>query len=427
MTISTLARSFYNIRSRPVVANTLGTLLVRGATTGTRLVVSFIIAHAVSPSAFGVIAFVLAGTEIVKSIADLGIDTFAVRQIATIYSQDVQNRFLEKVAFVKLVSGMLGYSIFAGSLFVLYHNSFEFYVGILIGVLIFTSLGANLAIDYFQARLGMHAIVLPIIAVNFCSILVLYGLVLLHAHSVVLVAILPFSEMVSACILLIMLRQETQMVFGRVSWQAMFEILRQSAPIAGTTIFVIVYTRLDVLFLNLFGNSADVGYYSVAYRLTEPFQLVAASFGISIYSHLSQIYTLYPEKVGHRVIRYAGIMFIYALCSCVLLISLAPYFIKLYLPAYIPSIPILRVLALGLIVRSLNACLTAVIQARGQFIYITLVAFGNMLVIIGLLLVLLPLYGTIGAAIALLLGEIVNSIIQFAVLFNKRQVGNNLY
>jgi O-antigen/teichoic acid export membrane protein len=420
MTISTLARSFYNMRSRPVVANTLGTLLIRGTTAGTRLVVSFIIAHAVSPSAFGVIAFVLAGTEIVKSIVDLGIDTFAVREIATIYSKDEQSRFLEKIAFIKLVSGMLGYSIFAGILFVLYHNSFEFYIGILIGVLIFTALGTNLAIDYFQARLRMSAIVLPIVVVNFCSILVLYGLVLLHAHPVVLIAILPFSETISAFILLVILRQETQMVFGRLSWQAMLEILRHSAPIAGTTIFVIVYTRLDVLFLNLFANSADVGYYSVAYRLTEPFQLVAASFGISIYSHLSQIYTLHPERINHKAMRYAGIMFIYALCSCVLLISVAPYFITIYLPAYIPSIHILRVLAFGLIVRNLNACLTAVIQARGQFLYITVIAFGNMFVIIGLLLVLLPLYGAIGAAIALLLGEVVNSIIQFSVLFGKR-------
>jgi O-antigen/teichoic acid export membrane protein len=97
------------------------------------------------------------------------------------------------------------------------------------------------------------------------------------------------------------------------------------------------------------------------------------------------------------------------------LIFVAPEIVRAFLPQYLPSIEILRVLAIALVVRSLNSSMTAIIQAHGHFTYITAVAFFNLVFIWGLLLVCVPRFGVIGAAIALLIGEGANSLIQTVI------------
>jgi O-antigen/teichoic acid export membrane protein len=405
------------IRNRPILANTFGTLVVRGSTTGTRLIATFIIAQAITPSVFGVIAFVLAMTEIAKSIADLGVDTFTLRHLAITSERNAQKQFLGIVAFTKLISGVVTYSIFIGILFAFYGNNLGFYSGALLGLLIYTSLGTNLAIDYFQAQLRVHSIALPISVVNVCSVLVLYWFSLSHISPLALILVLPISEAISAIILLALLRHETNFAFS-ISIDDVLKLLRHSAPIAVTTILVIAYTRLDVIFLNQLADSTAVGYYSIAYRITEPFQLVAVTFSISIYSHLSQLFILQPLLFRRKAIQYVLVMLGYGLVSCMLLIFVAPYLIEIFLPKYIAASPIMYVLAVALVVRGVNTSLTAVIQALGQYSSITIVALVNMILISLLLWLLLTEYGAIGAAFALLIGEIINTTIQL-ILFSK--------
>lgn len=415
MAVSTLSRALSVIRNRSILTNTFGTLIVRGTTTSTRLIATLIIAQALTPSVFGVVAFVLAITEIIKSIADLGIDTFTVRYLAITPERNAHNQFLGSVAYIKLLSGIIAYGIFVGILFSFYRNSLEIYSGALLGLLIFTALGANLAIDYFQAHLRMHSIALPISLVNICSVVVLYGLSIVHISPLALIAVLPISEAISTAILLTLLRREINLTFN-TSIDAVSELLRRSAPIAITTILVIAYTRLDVIFLSQLVDSASVGYYSVAYRITEPFQLVAVTFSISIYSHLSQLFALHPFLFRRKAIQYTLMMLSYSLVSCVLLILIAPHLIHMFLPEYSAANSILYILSLALVVRGVNTTLTAIIQALGYYSRVTIVALGNMIIISLLLWLLLPMYGAIGAALTLLIGETVNTVIQLILL-----------
>ncbi|HEY0605074.1 MAG TPA: polysaccharide biosynthesis C-terminal domain-containing protein, partial [Herpetosiphonaceae bacterium] len=116
------------------------------------------------------------------------------------------------------------------------------------------------------------------------------------------------------------------------------------------------------------------------------------------------------------ILRYAAITFGYgALCGLALAL-IAPLVIQWLLPQYTPAITILRILAIALIFRTLNSCLTSTIQAYGHFSWITRLAVFNLFVISGLLWVLVPLWGAPGAALSLLCGEMLNTLIQLVLV-----------
>jgi Na+-driven multidrug efflux pump len=63
-----------------------------------------------------------------------------------------------------------------------------------------------------------------------------------------------------------------------------------------------------------------------------------------------------------------------------------------------------------------DCSLTAIIQSYGRFTSITAAAALNLVVIWALMSVCLPRFGVVGAAVALLIGETVNALIQVVIL-----------
>lgn len=395
----------------PVFANSMALLLIRGATTGTRFVVLLLVARATLPVQFGLVAFTLSIVEIARNIADFGIDLLTVREFAITKQFEAVQSFASLVSFSKLINGFVGYV--AVIIFFLFQQDYaQIPLIMVMGILIITSLGSNLAVDYFQAQLRVSNILVPILGMNIITVILVGLLVWFKASLLATIAILPLAEMLTLIILLRALNIEVPLTTSNWKWQSFIKLLAKSTPLAVTTVLVTLYTRMDVVVLNSFLGTAAVGYYGIAFRLTEPFQLIALSFATSIYSHISVTLATNKKAIRQLVSRYLLAVSLYGLVSCIVLALLAPYTIHFVLPRYMPSVPILQFLAVALIFRTVNTSLTSLVQAYGYFSQITLVATWNLVFISLALLFFVPRMGAPGAALALLAGEISNTIIQ---------------
>jgi O-antigen/teichoic acid export membrane protein len=231
------------------------------------------------------------------------------------------------------------------------------------------------------------------------------------------VAILPVAEAVNALILYLYFRKNVQLKLQQIDRTDVWALLRQGMPIAISIIIVAIYTRLDVIVLGKFFDKSIVGEYGVAFRCTEPFQLVTSAFAITAYSHLSAILDQQKFKEANRfIVKYGSMILTYGLVICGFLLLVAPPLIQVFLPQYQNSIPILRVLAAAIIFRTPSASLTCMIQAYGHYRWITYVSVWNLLFIAALLAILVPRMSAIGAAYSLLIGEVVNVLIQGSIL-----------
>ncbi|HEY0735327.1 MAG TPA: oligosaccharide flippase family protein [Herpetosiphonaceae bacterium] len=402
-------------RINPLVSNTLSVTILRGANTLTRVICLFIIARFLNPDIFGMIVFAMTVAEIAKVVADFGVDTLVIREFATTQNESYRQRLAATVAQTKIVCGLIAYA--ALLLFLaLTEPQEQLQIGAVAGLLIFTGLWQNFSLNYFQARLQTNQIIVPVVAINAVTIAVIALLFLIYPSILLTVAILPVAEAVSAAIVLGRFRRLVPIHIGGAPVAEIKTLLRRALPIGGTIVIVTLYTRLDVIVLSSFADTAAVGFYGLAFRLTEPVLLVAAAFAMSVYSHIAATLADDRQDTSRMILRYAAITFGYgALCGLALAL-IAPLVIQWLLPQYTPAITILRILAIALIFRTLNSCLTSTIQAYGHFSWITRLAVFNLFVISGLLWVLVPLWGAPGAALSLLCGEMLNTLIQLVLV-----------
>jgi O-antigen/teichoic acid export membrane protein len=290
-------------------------------------------------------------------------------------------------------------------------------IGMVAGLLLITTSFSNFSINYFQARLRIPEILWPIIANNLVALSLVALVLKLYPSALLGVAILPAAEAVNALILYVYFRKNVQLKLNQIDRTNVWALLQKGLPIAISIIIVAIYTRLDVIVLEKFFDKSIVGEYGVAFRCTEPFQLVTSAFAITAYSHLSAILDQQKFKEANKfIVKYGSMILTYGLVICGFLLLVAPPLIQVFLPQYQNSIPILRVLAAAIIFRTPSASLTCMIQAYGHYRWITYVSVWNLLFIASLFAILVPRMSAIGAAYSLLIGEVVNVLIQGSIL-----------
>jgi O-antigen/teichoic acid export membrane protein len=407
-----------------IFSNSIAVLLLRGTTIFTRIAALFVIAKFTNSQEFGMVSVAVALAEIGKVVADFGTDTLSLKEYAIASAPQRLSKFAGTVAHTKFVCCLLVYAGLS-AYFLAVETLPHALIGIVAGLLLITTSFSNFSINYFQARLRIPEILWPIIANNLVA-LVLVALVLkLYPSALLGVAILPAAEAVNALILYLYFRKHVRLKLKQIDRTDVWALLRQGLPIAISIIIVAIYTRLDVIVLEKFFDKSIVGEYGVAFRCTEPFQLVTSAFAITAYSHLSAILDQRKFKEANKfIVKYGSMILTYGLVICGFLLLVAPPLIQVFLPQYQNSIPILRVLAAAIIFRTPSASLTCMIQAYGHYRWITYVSVWNLLFIASLLAILVPRMSAIaplappaiGAAYSLLIGEIVNVLIQGSIL-----------
>lgn len=402
--------------ARPVLANSVALIVLRATNLAARLVLLFVLARLVSPAEFGVVVFALSIVEIAKVLSDFGMDTLAIREYALEREDSQRARFAASLAAAKLLFGVGVYAALAGY-FVLTRSRPQAEVGLVLGLSILTALLTNFSLDYFQGRLRVLRVLPRVLLLNLA--LTLIAVVLLPRIPALNAKVLCFSliEALTGIALLLALRQERLLGSPTFAFREVAPLLRRSLPVATTAIIIMVYSRMDVLVLSSRLGEVAVGYYGIAYRLTEPFQIAAAAFGLSVFSRFSALFhAASAAALRPLAARYIVSTLGYGAATALALGLLAPPLVSRWLPAYESAIPILRILAGALVFRTLNSTLAGILQGAGRFRLLTGLALWNLVLTYGLLVVWVPRFGGAGAAWAALIGEGLNSMMQLTLV-----------
>jgi O-antigen/teichoic acid export membrane protein len=395
-----------------VLANSVAVVALRATNLLARLVVLFAIARHASPADFGRIVLALSVAEIAKVAADFGMDTLAIREYALDAPPGGHGRFAASLAAAKLAFGVAAYAVLV-AWFAWGAEPGGAGLAAIVGATALTSQLVNFSLDWFQARLRIARVVAPVVATNLllatAAVLALPRLPHLSAQA----ALFPAMELAVGLVLFAALAREgvlspPRLAFGRVAGLA-----RRSLPIALTALAIMTYSRLDVLVLARRLDAAAVGHYGMAFRLTEPFQIAAAAFGLSVFSRFSAWFGARPAvPVRAAAVRYLSATLAYGATAALALVLVAPPVIERWFPSYTASVPVLRLLAAALVFRSLNATLAGILQGAGRFHWLAMMAAWNLGLVFGLLALLVNRFEAEGAAMALLATEGLNTVVQ---------------
>jgi O-antigen/teichoic acid export membrane protein len=385
---------------------------MRATSLAARLILLFLIARHSPPAEFGLVVFALSVAEIARVLADFGLDTLAIREYAPDAPPGAHARFAASLLGAKAAFGVMAYAITA-LWFALTRPPDQAAIGWIVGAMIFTGLLAGFSIDWFQARLRVNRVIVPVVVVNAVLILVAMLLVPRLPDVRARAVLFPAFEAVIAIMLLIAFARERVAPRLVVAFDQVPQMVRSALPIAATAVLIMLYSRLDVLVLSSRLGVEAVGQYGLAFRFTEPVQMAAAAFGLTVFSRFAAWFRNPPaETLRPAVLRYVGYTLAYGVTAAAALAVLAPPIIARWLPAYTPAIPVLRLLAAALVFRSMNATLAGILQGAGRFRLIGGFALWNLAFMWICLRLLVPSLGAVGAALALLTVEGVNTLFQ---------------
>lgn len=411
-----------------VIKNTGATIFIRGCFGIARILLLLLIAKKFGPGDFGALSLALSFSEIFKVVADFGVDTVILRRF--VINKPLSARILGNGLTLKIISATIAYIAANVLCWLLYKNIAAFHLLLIIAVSLYTTLLANAFVSYFQANLSSASIVVP----NAVSTLIYISLTLFGFHAgwslAVLATIIPFCELVNLA--------ATAKVFSMLSSLRMrfdkkiiWSIIIDSLPVGIAGIIVVIYSRLDVLMIEWFLGQKQLGEYAFAYRLTEPFLLLFSSLSISIYAFFSGLNrSAELPVIKQKVIQVMTPVVIVSLVCAAGLSFSAGWLTRLISSQYSESGNVLQVLAFAIVFRAVNAQLTALINSRGKYRYITFIALNNLVINVILNSVLIPAAGIRGAAFAVVLTEAINTAVQgvcvvYMFSFSLRRAGES--
>lgn len=189
-------------------------------------------------------------------------------------------------------------------------------------------------------------------------------------------------------------------------------ILRESWIFALIMIMAVFYLRSSLVLVNYFKGAYFTGLYSSAFKFIEASILIPQSFALALFPQTARLLGTDKEKLKKNYLKSLAAIFAFAIFYALFFILFSPIVIKLsYGPSYLEAVPVMRILSIAAIIFFLNTLPGNIIQNSNKVKKFLPFAFLNLLLVVILCLIFIPRYSIVGAAWAVIGGEVFGLII----------------
>jgi len=391
--------------------NSLYTVGTRAISGFTRAGILFLIASRYGPVLFGKLVLAISIMEIFRTFSEFGVDTIAIRRFSQSAQPDA-GTLLGRILSAKLVTATTSYLLALAIVVAITRDPVELHLAAITSASLWTANAIGAFSSYFQSHLQMVRVFWRML----CAAAV-YGITSAvaaswHAPLVLVVALLPACEALNCWLLYLTCEQRPYM---RFSIGETICLLRESLPVGLMSAMLIVCFRLDSILI--FGKlgSAALGVYAAGYRLVEPALMVPHAFATTLYALLCRR-TAEPLR-GRRLLAavrhtmWPAYLFIVGTAGMLLLSG--RIVLQHFGTAYVDAYPVLKLLSVALVLRTVNLTLTAVLNSRSMYVTLAKITGANLIINLALTLALIPQFGIRGAAFAIIITEVANLAAQF--------------
>lgn len=378
--------------------------------------VNVAIARHLGPEQFGLLSYVLAFTALFAAFSTAGVDSILVRELVREREPERLGALVGTAITLRLTCALLGYFAVSvtGALLHGVHALATALIALAGSVLLFQAL--DVGDPWFQAKTAARY-----------AVLARGGALALGAATkiVFIVAELPTPYFVAAQVFETVLGTVFLMAVYRSSAGAEYKwsfdrplarsLVRECSPLFVSALAVAAYMRLDVILIAVLASQDDVGYYSAAQRLVELWYFVPTAVCMSVLPSLVRSRSSNPELFFRRL----SLLYRFtALSSGAFALAMAMFSNRiiawLYGSEYASAADVLKILACAGIAAALGIASSqyVIVERLGRVALVrTLMGLGTAVV---LLVVLVPTFKSVGAAVATAAGY---SVATFAILF----------
>ncbi|MCX6842261.1 MAG: oligosaccharide flippase family protein [candidate division WOR-3 bacterium] len=353
---------------------------------------------------YGVLSFALAFTTMLGVLTDLGLGVITTREIARDPGRGRPQ--VNDALTIRLIASAIIIAVVAVLVNVLGYPGTTVRVVYVCSVCILTNAVITLFCAVFQGHERMELLALNRIAQT--AVLIIGAFLLLRGPAVTeryafLYVVAGVVSVVLAGINAVPLLGRPKLSFAFGQWGS---LLRQSIPVGLATIFTMFYYWISSTLLSKMAGDAAVGSYSAAFRVANGLAFMGFAFSGAVYPLYSRLVAGSSERLARALelsIKYMAILALpVAAFGAVFGMQVV---LLVYGREYAGAAPVLRLLVWWAAFASLNSLLSNYLIAEGQSGRVTAQTGVSLLLNIGLNLVLIPVYGAAGAAIAIVASE----------------------
>lgn len=183
---------------------------------------------------------------------------------------------------------------------------------------------------------------------------------------------------------------------------------REALPLALTSVFILVYFRVDIVMLDMMGRGfTEIGWYSAGVRIVDAVGVVPAMVAGSVLPVLASLAAGAPDALARLYRQSLRLLLILGLPAAVgLFVVRQQAAVLIYGPDFLPTARAFVWLAPVLVFLFLNHLQLATLTALGRQRLCAVATFICVPLNLGLNLLLIPPYGFVGAAAATLVTEL---------------------
>lgn len=182
------------------------------------------------------------------------------------------------------------------------------------------------------------------------------------------------------------------------SYRALFRV---ALPMMLANFLLQVLGWTDMIMLGIIGTTGEVGIYSVAMKIAISVTIIAMSVSVIATPKFGELFGRRDLDQLRNVIRYSTRLIFWATLPVILVILLVPSFILgIFGPEFRAGIFALKIITLAQFISSISGPVGHILQMTGKELVFQNIMILSSLVNIGLNLLLIPVYGFNGAALA---------------------------
>ncbi len=390
--------------NQSIIKNTFWLFIAEGVNKGLMFFLLILVARYFGVEVFGKFSFALNFSMLFVILADFGLSTLTIRELAR--NKELTKKYIENIAVIKLILAFITCGLivlisqFMGKS--LEVNLIIYLFGIYVIINSFSDFFRSVfkafeKMQYEAYSKILQGVILFIIALFFLLngypiIFVVSAFIIASSISFVFTLFLTWNKFTKFWL---------DLDFG--FWK---NVIKESWPFALSSLFMVIYFRIDTVMLGIFDNNYSVGIYSSAYNLIFLVFGVTSLLNLSLYPYLSRNKSF---KINRLLLYYFSGGFLVAL----LLFFLSPLIIFIYGPSFMDSIIALKYLGLVSIFLIPNSLFGIYYAAHNQQRF-NLKVTGLLSVInIFLNIFLIPLFSYIGAIMSTIFTEFIGTILLY--------------
>lgn len=392
--------------ARTIVKNTTWLISTELVTKAFAFVLIILIARYLGDAKFGIYSFVNSYVAIFLIFADFGLTLLSIREIAR--EKDKVHKYLSNISLLKIIlSAVTLILTFGIAQFINVDQSTLILIYIASTWTIISSFGEFLRGIFRAFEKMQYEAFVRILEKSLVFVAILFIISKNYG-----IASIFISELIASLIILIVTLIIIRGKFSKYRFELDLpfykKILKESWPFAASSLFVMLYFKIDTVMLKLFGKEDEViGWYNASYNLVLALSFVPSAILSAAYPAMSRFFRDSKDKL-RRVYQNSlkSLYFLGAPMIVGVTLLAAPFITLVYGEEYSGSIIALQILIWSEIFVFINTAYSTLINASNKQRIITLQTSLGVALNVTLNIFLIPKYSYIGAGIATVLTEL---------------------